>query len=70
MRSLPPPYSDKLENALEGKGAFRRFKDTVAQLNLKEHWYAYRESQIRREVREWCEAVGIQWWKKYIGTFD
>ncbi len=63
---LPYPYSDKLDDALGGKGVFRRFKDTIARLNLKEQWYAYRDSRIRQETREWCEAVGVRWEKSYI----
>ncbi len=58
---MPPPYSEKLESALEGKGAFRRFKDMVGRLELTEHWYSYRDSKCRREIREWCDAIGIDW---------
>ncbi len=62
---LPSPYSDKLEIALEGRGAFRRFKDAVSRLNLSEHWYLYRDRHFRREAREWCKTVGVKWERTY-----
>ncbi len=60
---IPGPLGEKLTDALQGKGAFRRFKDTVNRLKLTEHWYEYRDMRYRREVREWCETVGIDWRK-------
>ena len=64
--SIPGPYQDKLLDALQGKGAFRRFRDTVNRLNIAEHWYTYRVSRLRREIRTWCDVMGIDWTKTYI----
>lgn len=64
--SIPGPYQDKLLDALQGKGAFRRFRDTVNRLNIAEHWYTYRDSRLRREIRTWCDVMGIDWTKTYI----
>lgn len=51
---------DQLLSALNGKGAFRRFKDTVVRLDLAKLWYAAREQEYERVAREWCEAHGIE----------
>ncbi len=49
---------DKLLIALSGKGAFRRFKDTVIFLGIADNWYKYRDEQYKEFVLEWCEMKG------------
>lgn len=63
---LPGLYGEKLLDAIQGKGAFRRFKDTANRLGVLDHWYAYKDMRYRREAREWCEATGIDWTKSYM----
>lgn len=50
---------EKLSNALRGRGAFRRFKDTVHHLGIAEQWYAFQDEAYRRKAVEWCEENGI-----------
>lgn len=64
--SIPGSYQDKLLDALQGKGAFRHFRETVNRLNIAEHWYTYRDSQLRSEICTWCDVMGIDWTKSYI----
>lgn len=66
--SIPGPYQDKLLDALQGKGAFRRFREAVNRLNITEHWYTYRDSRLRREIRTWCDVMGIDWTKTYMNS--
>lgn len=63
---LPVPYQHDLERAIQGKGAFHRFKDTAARLNVLEDWYRYRDAAYRREARMWCDTHGIAWWMDLI----
>lgn len=56
--------SEILYGAIKGKGAFRRFKDTLHRLNLTEKWYAYREAAVREVAIEWCELHEIDWQDK------
>lgn len=58
---LPGGYQEKLLGALQGKGVFRRFKDTVHRLGLSEYWYHYSDYKYRREARMWCNAMGVNW---------
>ncbi|MBA2650793.1 MAG: hypothetical protein H0U73_00780 [Tatlockia sp.] len=46
--------------ALQGKGAFRRFIDTVNYLGIADNWYQYRDKQYKEFVQEWCEMEGIK----------
>ena len=50
---------DILEQAIRGKGAFRRFKDRLYDVGLEEKWYAYRDACYERIARDWCEKYGI-----------
>lgn len=51
---------DVLERAIQGRGAFRRFKDKLYDLNLEKQWYSYKDSAYERIASKWCERYGIQ----------
>jgi len=50
---------DMLRVALHGKGAFRRFKDTLDRVRLVDEWYAYKRKAYIKAAREWCERNDI-----------
>lgn len=52
--------SNQLSNALNGRGAFRRFKDTVIRLNIEKKWYAYRDDALKKIAMEWCKDNSIE----------
>lgn len=54
-----PRAQAELSVALQGRGAFRRFKDAVRRLGLAEEWYGYRDRGYEDVARAWCEAQGI-----------
>jgi len=54
-----PGAANQLLRAIQGKGAFRRFRDTLGRLGLTEEWYAYRARAMERFVRNWCEQNGV-----------
>jgi aminoglycoside 6'-N-acetyltransferase I len=41
--------------ALQGRGAFRRFKDTLQRVGLIEDWYAFKHNAFVKLARDWCE---------------
>ncbi len=45
---------DSLLDSIKGRGAFRRFRDTVDQFNLTEKWYAFQEQAFYEIAIEWC----------------
>jgi len=51
-----------LEVALDGPGAFRRFKDVLARYpGQLDRWYEVRRSYFERKIAEWLESMGIAW---------
>lgn len=51
--------AEKLSIALDGKGAFRRFKDTLHRVD--EHWlqawHQWRDKRLKAAVEEWVKSV-------------
>lgn len=58
--TVPPPLRQRLEQALHGKGAFRRFKDVLlSAMHERERWFRFREGRLDARGREWLRANGI-----------
>jgi len=58
--SLPDAaVSDELDEALHGRGAFRRFKDAVHRLGIADQWYRFRDAALEKIAIEFLEAHGI-----------
>jgi len=51
---------EKLLIALQGKGAFRRFKGTINFLGIEKQWYAFRDEKFKNFALEWCEFNDIE----------
>lgn len=52
---------DRLGQAIEGRGAFRRFKDVLASYpHERERWFAFKDERIRQRVLDWLESAGIE----------
>ncbi len=52
---------EKLEIALDGKGAFRRFKNVISDYPDEEkRWFAFKDKRMREEVIEWLNDLGIE----------
>ena len=52
---------DSLLRAIRGIGAFRRFKDTIIELDIENQWYAYRGEQLKQIAIEWCQDNHINY---------
>lgn len=54
-----PDRADLLGIAIEGRGAFRRFKDVLSRWpGLLERWFAFSEDRQRGRARAWLAAGG------------
>ena len=51
--------SDALYSAIKGKGAFRRFKDSIIRVDIEDNWYKYREEAIKQVAIYWCQLNQI-----------
>jgi hypothetical protein len=51
--------AEKLFMALNGKGAFRRFKDTLHRVDDQwlQAWYEWRNNRLKAAVDEWVKSV-------------
>lgn len=55
------PLREKLNIALDGKGAFRRFKNVISDYPEEEkRWFAFKDKRMRDEVIEWLNNLGIE----------
>jgi len=51
----------KLYSALNGRGAFRRFKDTLREYpEVEKEWFRFKAERDKEEVKEWLESIGIE----------
>ena len=50
---------DVLAGAIQGRGAFRRFKDKLYDLKLEKQWYQYRDEAYEKIARKWSERHKI-----------
>lgn len=52
---------ERLLNAIKGKGAFRRFKSTLASLQLQDNWYEFRDQSFRQIAIKWCKNNDVEY---------
>jgi hypothetical protein len=51
----------KLVASIDGKGAFRRFKDVLMSYPVdRERWFAFRSERLRIAIEAWLEAHGLR----------
>ena len=49
-----------LLRAIQGRGAFRYFKDRIHELGIADDWYAFRKGRYEEIAKEWCQDNGIE----------
>ncbi len=56
---------DRLYNqlyiAINGSGAFRRFKDTCINFDVIDDWYKFRDEKYKELAIEWCNDNNIEY---------
>jgi len=56
-----PHLQELLEVAINGRGAFGRFKDVLVRYpDERERWFAFKDARMRERVREWLMDEGIE----------
>jgi uncharacterized protein UPF0158 len=56
-----PDRRDRLEIALQGRGAFRRFKDVLARWPAElTRWHAFSDEHERGRARAWLADAGYR----------
>jgi len=55
-----PKARDALQRAIAGRGAFRRFKDVLANLpELRTAWFKFHDTRLERRAIEWLRDEGL-----------
>lgn len=63
--SLPEGrQQNMLEGAIQGRGAFRRFKDMVYNLGLEKKWFQYEADTYKKMAIEWCRDQEIEYYEE------
>lgn len=52
--------SRMLQLAINGSGAFRRFKEMVHAHGLAQDWYTFRDAQYKKIAIDWCRTHGLE----------
>ena len=52
-------HREILLNAIIGKGAFQRFRETLERFILKEEWTSYRQGALQKIARDWLKENNI-----------
>jgi len=52
-------HQEILLDSIRGKGAFRRFRETLDRFVLKDEWSSFRQSALQKIAREWLEENKI-----------
>ena len=50
---------ESLLNTLQGKGVFRKFKDKVFDLNIRDEWFAFKEQELVYIATDWIEEHNL-----------
>ena len=50
-----------LYHVIQGRGAFRRFKDKIRMCGLEQQWYAFQEKVHKELAIEWCKENSIRY---------
>ena len=52
---------NNLQRLIQGKGAFRRFKDYCLEMNIIQDWYNYRNEKYKEIAIDWCKQNELEY---------
>lgn len=53
--------SNALYFAIQGRGAFRRFKDAICRYGIEDSWYKFRDEALKKLAVEWCKENNVSY---------
>lgn len=62
--TLKGERANKLERAIQGRGAFRRFKDMINYMGIEQQWYDYEAEYYKKLAIKWCQEQGLEYVEK------
>ena len=52
---------NNLKRLIQGKGAFRRFKDYCFEMDIIQDWYKYRDEKYKEIAIDWCKQNQLEY---------
>ena len=52
---------NNLQRLIQGKGAFRRFKDYCLEMDIIQDWFKYRDEQYKEIAIDWCKQNELEY---------
>jgi hypothetical protein len=59
VRTCCPEHGARVQGIFSRQGAYRRYKDFLADKGLLESWYDFENQRTREALLQWCEEKGI-----------
>ena len=56
-----PEINNNLQRLIQGKGAFRRFKDYCAEMDIIQDWYKFRDERYKEIAIDWCKQNELKY---------
>ena len=56
-----PEIKNNLQRMIQGKGAFRRFKDYCAEMGIIQDWYDCKEQKYKEIAINWCKRNELKY---------
>ena len=56
-----PEINNNLQRLIQGKGAFRRFKDYCAEMDISQEWYDFRDKKYKEIAIDWCKQNELEY---------
>lgn len=53
--------ANQLIEAIQGKGAFSRFRQQIINLGVADAWYEYRDHAYKMIAKKWCQENNIKY---------
>ena len=53
--------NNNLRKVIQGRGAFRRFKDYCAKMKIIQDWYDFRDKKYKQIAIEWCKRNKLEY---------
>ena len=61
IEALPENIQGEFYIAINGRGAFRRFKDMAIYKGVEKQWYAFKDQALKKIAIEWCRENNIEY---------
>ncbi|MES3630809.1 MAG: hypothetical protein PPP56_11655 [Longimonas sp.] len=59
VRTHMPDEMSRVSDMFRSRGAYRRYKQLLAEKEMLNDWHQFEEEHMKRALRRWCELEGI-----------